>query len=338
MKILVTGGAGFIGSHFIRYILAEYPEAVVLNYDALTYCGNLDNVRDVERNPRYLFVKGDIAERSHLSEVFKNFQPDYVINFAAETHVDKSIYNDAFRFVNSNILGVLNFLEIMKKGQPVRKFVQVSTDEVYGSIELESDYKFNEKSPFLPNSPYAASKVGGDSLCRAYNQTFGLPIVVTHSSNNYGPNQYPEKIIPFFILRLLEGKTLPLYGDGKNVRDWIYVLDNCSALALCLFKGKAGEVYNIGSDNDIANLDIAKLILKRFNKEESLIEFVADRPGHDRRYAVDSSKIKRELGWAPKYSFKESFEETIDWYVDNKEWIRNVLEKRKNFKDHIEYK
>lgn len=335
-EILVCGGAGFIGSNFIRYVLGRHQNVSILNYDALTYSGNLDNLKDVAKNKHYCFVKGNVADKKKLDLVFKKFKPDYVINFAAETHVDRSIHVGAKEFIDTNIVGIFNILEAVKKNPRIKRYVQVSTDETFGSLDLNSKEKFKENTAFAPNVPYAATKAGGDLLCRAYYKTFGLPVIVTHCSNNYGPNQYPEKLIPFFILRMLEKKKLPLYGDGKNVRDWIYVLDHCEALRLCLFKGRPGEVYNIGADNEMSNLQIAGLILKYFNCNSSWVEFVADRPGHDRRYAIDSSKIRKELGWKPRHDFKEAFKKTIEWYLENKDWVERVRQKTGVFNPHIE--
>ncbi len=280
MKIFVSGGAGFIGSNFIRYILGKHKEARVVNYDKLTYSGNLDNVKDIAKDNRYSFVRGDIADRKNLEKVLKKYNPTYIINFAAETHVDKSIHVGAEEFINTNIKGVFNLLEGSKK-IGIKKYLQVSTDEVYGSLELRGTKKFKEDTAYAPNVPYAATKAGGDMLCRAYYKTFKIPVVVTHCSNNYGPYQYPEKLIPFFLVRMFENKKLPIYGDGENVRDWIYVIDHCEALRVCLLKGKPGEVYNIGADNEINNLRIAGMILAYFKRDQSWIEFVGDRPGHD---------------------------------------------------------
>ncbi|MCX6702376.1 MAG: dTDP-glucose 4,6-dehydratase [Candidatus Wolfebacteria bacterium] len=335
-RIFVAGGAGFIGSNFIKYIFKKHKDARILNYDKLTYSGNLDNLKDVKNNPRYGFVKGDVSDAKKLKAAFWEFKPDYVINFAAETHVDRSIHVGALEFIKTNIEGVFNILELVKADRKIKKYVQVSTDEVYGSLGLNSKNKFREDTAFAPNVPYAATKAGGDMLCRAYNKTFNLPVIVTHCSNNYGPNQYPEKLIPFFILRMLEGKKLPLYGDGRNVRDWIYVLDHCEALRLCLLKGKPGEVYNIGADNEMDNLQIAKLILKYFNKDESWLEFVKDRPGHDRRYAIAAAKIKKDLGWRPKHDFRKAFGATIKWYLDNPAWIQRVRKRTGVFNPHID--
>lgn len=336
MRILVAGGAGFIGSNFIRYILGKHQNFQILNYDKLTYSGNLDNLKDFASDPRHKFVKGDIADGKKLANVFKAFKPDYVINFAAETHVDKSIHVGSKEFINTNIIGVFNVLEAVKKNPKVKKYVQVSTDEVYGTLPLRSKKAFCEDTPFQPNVPYAATKAGGDLICRAYFKTFGVPVIVTHCSNNYGPYQYPEKLIPFFVLRMLERKPLPIYGNGRNVRDWIYVLDHVRALELCLFKGRPGEVYNIGAGNGMNNLQIAELILKRFGKDKSWIQFVADRPGHDLRYAINASKMRNELNWRPKHEFLRHFNQTIDWYLANPKWIDRVRKKTGVFNPHID--
>lgn len=335
-KILVIGGAGFIGSNFIRMMLRKHRDVVITNFDKLTYSGNLDNLKDVAKDKRYQFIRGDIGDAAALGRVFKKSAPDYVINFAAETHVDRSIHVGAKEFIDTNVVGVFNLLELVKAASHVKKYVQVSTDEVYGSLPLGTRERFREDTPFAPNVPYAATKAGGDMLCRSYAHTFHVPVVVTHCSNNYGPYQYPEKLIPFFISRMLEGKTVPLYGDGKNVRDWIYVEDHCAALELCLFKGAAGEVYNIGADNEMSNVAIASLILDYFEAPKSRMEFVKDRPGHDRRYAIDSKKIRKELGWKPKYDFKKAFGRTIQWYLDNEQWIDNVRRKTGVFNPHID--
>ncbi|MEK7604870.1 MAG: dTDP-glucose 4,6-dehydratase [Patescibacteria group bacterium] len=334
--VLVWGGAGFIGSNFIHYILEKYPKVRIINVDKLTYSGNLDNLRTVAKDPRYTFVRGDVADKKKVDAVLKKYRPDYLINFAAETHVDRSIHVGALEFINTNVVGVFNLLEAVKAVDTVRSYVQVSTDEVYGSLDLNSKALFTETTAFAPNVPYAATKAGGDMLCRAYHNTWGVPVVVTHCSNNYGPRQYPEKLIPFFVLRMLEGKTLPLYGDGKNVRDWIHVLDHCAALEKCLLQGTPGAVYNIGADNELNNREIAKLILAHFKKDESCIEFVGDRPGHDRRYAIDASRIHKELGWKPTRSFKKGLTETIEWYVNNPEWINKIRVKTGVFNPHID--
>ncbi len=332
--VLITGGAGFIGSNFIRFMLKNRKNFLV-NLDNLTYSGNKDNLKDVSANPRYRFVKGDISNSKTIDAVFKKYKPAFVINFAAETHVDRSIHVGAKQFIDTNITGVFNILEAVKK-YGTKKFVQVSTDEVFGSLTLESKESFKEDTAFSPNVPYSATKAGGDLLCRAYFNTWKVPVVVTHCSNNYGPYQYPEKMIPFFILRMMENKTLPLYGDGRNVRDWIHVLDHCRALSMCLFKAEPGKVYNIGADNEISNIEIATKIAHFFNKDRSVFEFVADRPGHDRRYAVDASKIKRELGWKPIYEFDKAFNDTVKWYVNNPRWVENVRRKTGVFNPHID--
>lgn len=335
-SVLVCGGAGFIGSNFIHHLLNSYPRISIINLDKLTYSGNLDNLRDIARDPRYTFVRGDIADARKIHTVFKKYKPDYVINFAAETHVDRSIHVGALEFINTNVVGVFNILEAVKASGNIKKFVQVSTDEVYGSLELGSREVFTETTAFAPNVPYAATKAGGDLLCRAYHNTWHVPVVVTHCSNNYGPHQYPEKLIPFFVLRMLEGKKLPLYGDGRHVRDWIYVLDHCRALELCLLRGRAGAVYNIGADNEMNNREIAALVLEYFGKDERSIEFVGDRPGHDRRYAIDAALIRKELGWKPEHNFKDAFRETIRWYTDNIRWIERVRVKTGVFNPHID--
>lgn len=334
--ILVCGGAGFIGSNFIRGVMQQYPAAKVINLDLLTYSGNPDNLKEFDADERYVFQQGDIADETVVSRVFDTYKPTYVINFAAETHVDRSIHVGALEFVQTNVAGVHNLLEAVRKTSSVKKYVQVSTDEVYGSLELDSTEKFHEDTPFAPNVPYAATKAGGDMLCRAYHNTFDVPVVVTHCSNNYGPYQYPEKLIPFFVLRMIEGKKLPLYGDGLHVRDWIYVTDHCAALELCLLKGTPGRVYNIGTDNEINNREIAEKILGFFDKDDNWIEYVTDRPGHDRRYAIDSSRIREELGWQPQQDFEDSFKETVQWYKDNIEWVEDVRKKTGVFNPHID--
>lgn len=334
--ILVLGGAGFIGSNFIRAILAAHPKAKVVNVDKLTYSGNLDNLADLKKNPRYRFIKGDVADYKALARAFKSAKPDYVINFAAETHVDRSIHVGSLEFIQTNVVGVYNLLELVKASPRVKKYVQVSTDEVFGSLPLGDKGAFTETTPFAPNVPYSATKAGGDMLCRAYHNTWGVPVVVTHCSNNYGPYQYPEKLIPFLVLRMLEGKTIPLYGDGKHVRDWIHVDDHADALERCLLAGVPGEVYNIGADNERSNREIAEMILKHFGKGKDVIEYVADRPGHDRRYAIDSRKIRKELGWKPKRMFADAFEETVSWYEANPKWIERVRKKTGVFNPHID--
>ncbi|MBI2644973.1 dTDP-glucose 4,6-dehydratase [Candidatus Uhrbacteria bacterium] len=317
MKILITGGCGFMGSNFIRYVLEQYPDYSVINLDALTYAGNPENLKSVENDPRYTFVKGNITDEKFVQSVMEQ-GIDVIINYAAETHVDRSI-SDPKAFILTDVLGTYTLLEAARTFQTPR-YIQISTDEVYGSIE---EGVFTEESPFLPNSPYAASKASGDMLCRAYVQTYGLPIIVTHSCNFYGPYQYPEKVIPLFITNLIEGKKVPLYGDGKNVREWIYTEDHCNAICMLLEKGVLGEVYTIGTGYEIPNVDLTMKLLEYAGCDTDMIEYVKDRPGHDRRYALDSSKL-RALGWAPKYSFEEGLERTVQWYKDNSEWWKKI--------------
>jgi len=319
MKLLITGGAGFIGSNFIHYILKHYKKDEVVNFDKLTYCGNLENLRDIEKNPKYKFIKGDICDAKLVEKVFQKEKPDFILNFAAETHVDRSIKNPK-NFTQTNVLGTHTLLEASRKYN-IKKFLQISTDEVYGSIKKG---KFKEIDSLLPNSPYAASKAGADLLVRSYYKTFNLPILITRSSNNFGPYQYPEKLIPLFITNILQGKKVPLYGTGLNVRDWIYVLDNCAGIDIVLRKGKIGEIYNIGGGNEKTNLEIAKIILKELGKDESWIEYVKDRPGHDFRYALDTRKIIK-LGWKPKYSFEKAIKETIIWYKTRQDWWKKLI-------------
>ena len=315
MKLLVTGGSGFIGSNFVRYILQKYRKYKIVNLDKLTYCGCKDNLKDIEVDRRYKFVKGDICNKKLVDRLTKNC--DAILNFAAESHVDRSI-DDASDFVRTNVHGVQVLLDSAKKHK-VKRFIQISTDEVYGSIRRGS---FKETSLLHPNSPYAASKAGGDHLALAYYTTFGVPVIVTRSSNNFGPYQFPEKIIPLFITNLLENKKVPLYGDGMNVRDWLYVLDNCRAIDLVLHKGKAGEIYNIGGGYEIPNIKLTRVILKLMNKSDNMIKYVADRLGHDRRYSLVSKKIEK-LGWRPAKDFKAAIKETVEWYKNNKRWWKS---------------
>ncbi|OGB90235.1 dTDP-glucose 4,6-dehydratase [candidate division WOR-1 bacterium RIFCSPHIGHO2_01_FULL_53_15] len=320
MKLMVTGGAGFIGSNFIRYILNHHPDWEVINFDKLTYAGNLENLKDIANDPRYSFVKGDITDSRAVEETVARVGcSGMVVNFAAETHVDRSIVS-AGSFVNTDVYGTHVLLEAVKKFGTAR-YLHISTDEVYGSIERGS---FTEESTLAPNSPYAASKAGGDLLIRSYFKTFGLPVVITRSSNNYGPYQYPEKVIPLFITNALQGRKLPLYGDGRNVRDWLYVEDNCEAIDLVLQKGGAGEIYNIGGGNERQNIEITKFILKELGLADDFIQPVKDRPGHDRRYSVDCSKV-RKLGWAPKTKFEAGLKKTIEWYRNNRGWWSKLI-------------
>lgn len=317
-NVLVTGGAGFIGSNFLVYMVDKYPDYNFTNLDALTYCGNLENLKDIENKENYSFVKGDIRDKEIVDKLVKD--SDLVVNFAAESHVDRSI-TDPEIFIKSNVLGTQVLLNAAKE-YGVDKYLQISTDEVYGSLG-ETGY-FSETTPLQPNSPYSASKAGADLITRAYGETFNLPINITRCSNNYGPYQFPEKLIPLMISNALEGKDLPIYGDGKNIRDWLHVYDHCTAIDFVLHEGRLGEVYNIGGNNEKQNIEIVNLILKELGKDESLIKFVDDRLGHDRRYAIDSTKIQEELGWKPKYTFETGIVETIKWYLDNEEWMSQV--------------
>lgn len=319
MKVLVTGGAGFIGSNFVIYMLKNYPNYHIINIDSLTYAGNLDNLKSIENNNNYTFVKADIAHAAAVDHIFQQ-GVDIVVNFAAESHVDRSILNPEV-FVKTNVLGTQVLLDAAKK-YGVTKYVQVSTDEVYGS--LGETGLFTEETPLQPNSPYSASKAGGDLLVRAYYETFGLPVNITRCSNNYGPYQFPEKLIPLIISKALDDQVLPIYGDGLNIRDWLYVEDHCSAIDLVIHQGKVGEVYNIGGNNERTNIHIVKTILKELNKPESLMTFVEDRLGHDRRYGIDPTKITAELGWKPKHQFETGIKETIAWYLSNKEWYARI--------------
>lgn len=320
MKLLITGGAGFIGSNFVRLILTESDWEVV-NLDKLTYAGNLENLADIKDNPRYSFVRGDIADAKQVEEIFKQQNFNAVINFAAESHVDRSI-QDASPFIITNIMGTQVLLDASRK-YGIEKFVQVSTDEVYGSLNMD-DPEFTEETPLAPNSPYSASKASADLLCRAYFKTYGLPVIVTRCSNNFGPYQFPEKLIPLVITNALENKPIPVYGDGTNVRDWIYVLDHCSALKLVIEKGCAGKAYNIGGGKEVPNITIVKNILQILNKPETLITYVTDRPGHDKRYAINSQKIQRGLGWKLSFNFDEALEMSVNWYKQNRPWWNRI--------------
>ena len=309
-RLLVTGGAGFIGSNFIIYMLKQYPDIRIVNLDKLTYAGKLENLQEVAADPRYSFVRGDIANLELVMHVTRDV--DAIVNFAAESHVDRSI-EDPLVFVQTNVTGAQVLLEAARQHK-IERYLQVSTDEVYGSLG-PTGY-FTEETPLAPNSPYSASKTAADMLVRAAYETFGLPALITRCSNNYGPRQYPEKLIPYFIKKLLADEQVPIYGDGLNVRDWLHVEDHCRAIDLVLHKGAVGSVYNIGGNNEWTNIEITRLILKELGKPESLIKYVQDRLGHDRRYAIDASKIKRELGWEPKWRFKDGIKETVKWYVE----------------------
>ncbi len=318
-KLLITGGAGFIGSNFIKFMLKEHPEYKLINLDALTYAGNLENLADIEDKPNYSFVKGDIRDKELVDKIVGD-GVDHIVNFAAESHVDRSIEGPEI-FILTNILGTQVLLDAARK-HGIKKFLQVSTDEVYGSLG-PTGY-FTEETPLAPNSPYSASKTSADLIVRAYHETFGLPMNITRCSNNYGPYQFPEKLIPLMIGNTLEDKALPVYGDGLNIRDWLHVKDHCRAIDVVLHEGKDGQVYNIGGNNEKANIEIVKLILEELGKPESLITYVKDRLGHDRRYAIDSSKMQKELGWTPEYTFDVGIRETIQWYLNNRDWMDKV--------------
>jgi len=319
MKILVTGGAGFIGSNFVRHMLDTYPEDQIVNLDVLTYAGNLENLSDIEDDPRYTFLKGDITDGDTVEEIVKD-GVDAIVNFAAESHVDRSI-QDPGVFVRTNVMGTQMLLDAAK-AHHVSRYIQVSTDEVYGALGPTG--MFTEETPLSPNSPYSASKAGADMLTRAYGKTFGLSVNITRCSNNYGPYQFPEKLIPLMIANALEDKDLPVYGDGMQVRDWLHVKDHCRAIDTVLRKGKPGQVYNVGGNNEKANIEIVNLILDTLKKPDSLIKHVTDRPGHDRRYAIDNTKITTELGWLPSYTFEEGMKETIEWYLANRNWWERI--------------
>ena len=320
MKLLVTGGAGFIGSNFVRYILEKYPKYKIINYDKLTYAGNLDNLIDIEKNQRHKFVKGDICDFKLVNKHMKGV--DAVINFAAETHVDRSILN-ADAFVKTAVNGTFVLLESAKANN-IKKFIHISTDEVYGSILKGS---FTEESPLAPNSPYSAAKASSDLLVRSYFVTYGLPAIITRCSNNYGPYQFPEKVIPLFVTNAMDDIALPLYGDGKNVRDWLYVLDHCRGIDITLHKGKNGEVYNIGGGVELTNIELTKKVLNIMGKPLSLIKKVSDRPGHDRRYSIDCSKLEK-LGYKPLYTLEKALEETVKWYMENEKIWRRLKDKK----------
>jgi dTDP-glucose 4,6-dehydratase len=314
MAMLVTGGYGFIGSNFIRYTLETHPEIAVINLDKLTYAGNPENLRDIASRPHYTFIKGDICDPPVVHEIFKRESIDTVVHFAAESHVDRSI-SDASSFIRTNVLGTFTLLDVALN-LDIKRFIHISTDEVYGSIATGS---FAEDAPLNPSSPYSSSKASSDLIARSYFITHGLPVIITRCTNNYGPYQYPEKLIPLFITNLIEGKSVPVYGTGTNVRDWIHVLDHCRAIDCVLEKGTPGEIYNIGSNNERSNIEITRKILLALGKDESSINYVKDRPGHDFRYSLDSSKL-RSLGWTPNYSFEEGLHETIEWYRANTWW------------------
>ncbi len=324
MKIVVTGGAGFIGSNFVIHMVKKYPEHQIINLDLLTYAGNLENLTEVENAPNYKFIRGDIADRKFVFGLFEKEKPDIIVNFAAESHVDRSI-EDPESFVRTNVMGTTTLLDACKE-YGIKRFHQVSTDEVYGDLPLDRpDLFFTEETPLHTSSPYSSSKASADLFVMAYHRTFGIPVTISRCSNNYGPYQFPEKLIPLIISRALADEELPVYGTGENVRDWLHVSDHCVAIDLILEKGRVGEVYNIGGHNERTNLEVVKTILKALGKPESLIKFVKDRPGHDRRYAIDPTKIETELGWEPQYVFDTGMKQTIQWYLDNKEWWEHII-------------
>ena len=324
MKIIVTGGAGFIGANFVHYMLEEYPDDHIICLDKLTYAGNIENLESVMDNEKFTFIKGDIADRLLVDKLFRDEKPDVVINFAAESHVDRSV-TDPDIFLQSNIIGTGVLLDACRE-YGIKRFHQVSTDEVYGDLPLDRpDLFFTEDTPIHTSSPYSASKASADLLVQAYHRTFGLPVTISRCSNNYGPYQFPEKLIPLMIANALNDKDLPVYSKGENVRDWLYVKDHCIAIDLIVRKGTVGEVYNVGGHNEKTNLEVVKIILKELGKSEDLIKFVADRPGHDRRYAIDPTKIGNELGWEPTTLFDEGIKKTIGWYLDNRSWWENII-------------
>lgn len=330
--LLILGGAGFIGSNFIKHILKKYPHYRIINYDKLTYAGNPQNLKEVENDPRYVFIHADIADMERLEQIFKS-GVDFVVNFAAETHVDRSIQGTGREFLFTNVLGVQNILNLLKK-YSVEKYVHISTDEVYGALDENSNFLFDEKSGLNPRNPYSATKASADCLILAYHNTYNVPVVIVRPSNNFGPSQYPEKLVPYFIFLASRGSNLTLYGDGKNMREWLHVFDNCEAIDKVLHQGRIGQIYNVGGGEEKENLEIAKLILDILEKPHSMITFIRDRPGHDKRYALDSSKIQKELKWRPKSSFEERMIDTISWYNNNYDWVLHSLKRGQFFDEH----
>lgn len=324
MKLLITGGAGFIGGNFVRHMVNKYPEYQIINLDALTYAGNLESMKDLEENPNYKFIKADITDASVMEKIFVEEGITHVAHFAAESHVDRSIENPGI-FVHTNIVGTQVLLDCAKKFN-ITKHLQVSTDEVYGDLDFDPTTFFTEQTPLNPSSPYSASKAGADMLVLAYHETFGLPVNITRCSNNYGPYHFPEKLIPLTISRAMNDEKIPVYGNGGNVRDWLHVIDHCRAIDMVLHQGKLGEVYNVGGHNERTNLEVVKTILRTLDKSEDLIEFVEDRLGHDRRYAIDPDKLENELGFKPTYNFDTGIAQTVQWYVDNRDWWEHILD------------
>ncbi|MBQ4164169.1 MAG: dTDP-glucose 4,6-dehydratase [Turicibacter sp.] len=323
-KILVTGGAGFIGGNFVHYMVDKYPNYMIVNLDALTYAGNLETCQPVEGKPNYKFVKGDITDRKFIFDLFEKEKFDIIVNFAAESHVDRSV-TDPEIFIKTNVLGTQVLMDAARSFG-VERYHQVSTDEVYGDLPLDRpDLFFTEETPLHTSSPYSASKASADLLVLAYHRTYGLPVTISRCSNNYGPYHFPEKLIPLMISRALNDESLPVYGNGENIRDWLHVYDHCVAIDLILHKGKVGEVYNVGGHNERTNLDVVKTILKVLNKPESLITYIKDRPGHDLRYAIDPTKLEKELGWKPIYNFDTGIKQTIQWYLDHKQWWEHII-------------
>ncbi|MGH7141432.1 MAG: dTDP-glucose 4,6-dehydratase [Minisyncoccia bacterium] len=333
--ILITGGAGFIGSNLIRYLRKHFPKSRIVCFDALTYAGHRENLEDLPNGSDFIFECGDIADEKKVQQIVSRYQPEYLINCAAETHVDRSIHGHASDFGRTNIIGTLTLFNATRTDRHLKKFIQVSTDEVYGTLALGSKKKFTERSPLSPNSPYAASKAAADLLAHSFGTTYGLPVIITRSTNNYGPYQHPEKFIPYSMSRLLVGKPVALYGDGRNVRDWIHVEDHCAALLHVLRRGKPGEIYNIGASEEMSNRMLARKLLAVMEMPETFLFGVSDRPGHDRRYALDTSKIRRELGWKPRHLLKDSLRDTVEWYLNNQPWVQQVMKHSDPANPHI---